>query len=721
MLWPEFDSNRLGRKRQSLFGGNGESMNRKRLVLLAALLLLVGGAYAVTHWRDLRPAVVSTPAAVEEAGPVTTVGAAPTESASEAAAGPVIGEPSGTGASAGGDDAVAGGTFETRTKKEFDAAAADAAAEAETDGSASVPTGSASGKRSIAPSKVLASLDAVQLSATSASVIAGQAPSGTRITLLANDRELGTVVSDDTGAWTMIVEEPVPPGTYTLTLMAVAADGSDPVTRVVGEATVMAPEGTAVAEASEAGSTDQRADVPTTTAESGAATASSEGASTTDKELVAPSSKTFDVASVPPDATEEPDAAADAPTSVAGAEPAETGEAGASAEATTEADGANTTETTETAEVAETEPSLTDQAGAAAKSISEMFTDWLTATGEQAEEAAKSFAISAATYKPIAKGKGVVTLSGRGPPKAEVRLYVDRAAVGVTKIADSGRWLAEVDHWVEPGQHIARAEIVSVDGTVVAGQDLAFATAAAPQVVAASGSDGSETAEAAETNAILLAIADVAYESMGPKKGRITVSGRAEPKAPITVYADGKSIGTTAAADSGDWSLSSDTWIDVGAHAIRAERVASGGDVVESTLSEFVRPPAEAQVAANEASSDGDAAATSTTETSKPKRAKAAKSRKAKWRKQRQIYAMVVRGSEIARVRVALGKRRPQVLGQLRRGAPGWYRVRRGDTLWRIADRAYGDGRYYPVIYGRNRRAVANPDLIFPKQRLYVP
>jgi nucleoid-associated protein YgaU len=70
---------------------------------------------------------------------------------------------------------------------------------------------------------------------------------------------------------------------------------------------------------------------------------------------------------------------------------------------------------------------------------------------------------------------------------------------------------------------------------------------------------------------------------------------------------------------------------------------------------------------------------------------------------------------------VRLGKRKPGVLGYLRRIGPGWYRVRRGDSLWRIADRCYGDGRHYPVILASNARTIRNPDLIYPRQRLYVP
>lgn len=47
--------------------------------------------------------------------------------------------------------------------------------------------------------------------------------------------------------------------------------------------------------------------------------------------------------------------------------------------------------------------------------------------------------------------------------------------------------------------------------------------------------------------------------------------------------------------------------------------------------------------------------------------------------------------------------------------------VRRGDTLTRIARRYYGNGNRYRVIYRANRRKIRNPNLIYPRQRLYIP
>lgn len=50
-----------------------------------------------------------------------------------------------------------------------------------------------------------------------------------------------------------------------------------------------------------------------------------------------------------------------------------------------------------------------------------------------------------------------------------------------------------------------------------------------------------------------------------------------------------------------------------------------------------------------------------------------------------------------------------------------WYQVRRGDTLWGISRRMYGDGSDWTYIYGANYGRVYNPNLIYAGQWLYIP
>ena len=47
--------------------------------------------------------------------------------------------------------------------------------------------------------------------------------------------------------------------------------------------------------------------------------------------------------------------------------------------------------------------------------------------------------------------------------------------------------------------------------------------------------------------------------------------------------------------------------------------------------------------------------------------------------------------------------------------------VQPGNSLWRIARRAYGSGAQYTVIYEANVDQIRDPDLIYPGQIFEVP
>jgi nucleoid-associated protein YgaU len=47
--------------------------------------------------------------------------------------------------------------------------------------------------------------------------------------------------------------------------------------------------------------------------------------------------------------------------------------------------------------------------------------------------------------------------------------------------------------------------------------------------------------------------------------------------------------------------------------------------------------------------------------------------------------------------------------------------VRRGDTLWQIAQRYYGDGKKYTQIFKNNRGQIRDPNWIYPDQRVQLP
>jgi len=50
-----------------------------------------------------------------------------------------------------------------------------------------------------------------------------------------------------------------------------------------------------------------------------------------------------------------------------------------------------------------------------------------------------------------------------------------------------------------------------------------------------------------------------------------------------------------------------------------------------------------------------------------------------------------------------------------------WIWQENGDTLWRIAEKVYGDRNKWPLIYEANRDVIKDPNKIYPKQVLKIP
>ena len=58
----------------------------------------------------------------------------------------------------------------------------------------------------------------------------------------------------------------------------------------------------------------------------------------------------------------------------------------------------------------------------------------------------------------------------------------------------------------------------------------------------------------------------------------------------------------------------------------------------------------------------------------------------------------------------------PEAAGETR-----FYTIQRGDTLWKIASDAYGNGARYTDIFEANREVIEDPDKIYPGQKIRIP
>ncbi|NVK21135.1 MAG: peptidoglycan-binding protein LysM [Kangiellaceae bacterium] len=48
------------------------------------------------------------------------------------------------------------------------------------------------------------------------------------------------------------------------------------------------------------------------------------------------------------------------------------------------------------------------------------------------------------------------------------------------------------------------------------------------------------------------------------------------------------------------------------------------------------------------------------------------------------------------------------------------YEIRKGDTLWKIAEKHLGNGARYTEIFESNKEVIKNPDLIYPGQKIRI-
>ena len=52
---------------------------------------------------------------------------------------------------------------------------------------------------------------------------------------------------------------------------------------------------------------------------------------------------------------------------------------------------------------------------------------------------------------------------------------------------------------------------------------------------------------------------------------------------------------------------------------------------------------------------------------------------------------------------------------------PVFHEVKKGENLWKIAEKHYGNGSKYTVIFEANKPMLKDPDLIYPGQNLRIP
>jgi nucleoid-associated protein YgaU len=164
----------------------------------------------------------------------------------------------------------------------------------------------------------------------------------------------------------------------------------------------------------------------------------------------------------------------------------------------------------------------------------------------------------------------------------------------------------------------------------------------------------------------------VTVEAVESEKDKVFVAGTGEPGSSVRVYVGDDFQGEAQVNSSGKWLVQGDKNVPEGNVEVRADLVGEDGNSVDARAAVTFEKAQEQQIVLTKVVATGAGGGAQN------------------------------QGAEVQR---AL----PVVI------------IRKGDNLWRISRRLYGDGVRYTTIYQANQDQIRNPDLIYPGQVFLTP
>lgn len=180
--------------------------------------------------------------------------------------------------------------------------------------------------------------------------------------------------------------------------------------------------------------------------------------------------------------------------------------------------------------------------------------------------------------------QGETVIAGRAAPKAEVVILDGGKEIGRVTADARGEWVFVPDRPLAPGSRELSLKATNPDGSVhetnspvvlvvpdrAKDKDSSLAVKVNPDgsIEILQGPDGKDT------NAALM-VAGIKYD----EKGRLSLTGKAPPKATLQVYLDNRSLGHTQADDQGRWQFSTRAELRSGEHSLRIDQVGGDGKV----------------------------------------------------------------------------------------------------------------------------------------------
>lgn len=281
---------------------------------------------------------------------------------------------------------------------------------------------------------------------------------------------------------------------------------------------------------------------------------------------------------------------------------------------------------------------------------------------------------------------GETVVAGRALPGATVEL-LRNGEVHDRAVADKSGQFVMVPRPLPPGNHDLTLRMTRDGKQVASKQSVAVALEAAARerpMVALMAPD-KPVRVLSQPAATPPATGKVVVEAVETEPGgKLHVSGQAAPGATVRLYLNGSLITSATADAAGHLSVTINKGVAAGNYQVRLDEVDPGSGKVRARAEVPFNVPDATTTASIPASSSRAgataprlAAATATDASSSPS-------------------AVIV----------------PKITTTT---------VARGDSLWRISQRAFGAGQRYAVIYRANQQQIRNPNLIYPGQVFVVP
>jgi len=224
---------------------------------------------------------------------------------------------------------------------------------------------------------------------------------------------------------------------------------------------------------------------------------------------------------------------------------------------------------------------------------------------------------------------------------------------------------------------------------------------AAPQTQTEAGRPASSASRASDQREPHFDVARV------DKDGSAVIAGRATPGAKVDLLRNGE-VQDSAVADSSGEFVMTETQLPPGSYKLTLRSTLPDGAVTQSQSSVSVAVNESATLPPRVASAHADIAKvekdTTVKEATRSKEQSPTSPHNA-------LHVAAVPPTEKGSLH-AREPASPSTSSQV---------VSRGDSLWRISRKAYGEGTNYALIYRANRDKIRNPNLIYPGQTFVLP